>query len=284
MPGGRLSHDERRDIGAGLADGLGYAEIARRLGRPTSTVSREVARNGGADGYRADRALLATERRARRRGPAPLAARTQEAVDRGELRDELRDFGEQFVTMLVVTGLPRMASRVLVRLFLTDSGSLTAADLVGQLRVSPASVSKAVGYLEELDVVRRERDPRRRRERYVVDDDVWLRAWTRDTRSTANWADTARRGVAVVGADTPAGVRLDRMGDFFATLSADMASGPAGVEDALTLLAALMHAGAPADAGRLAAGLGWPTERVTEALRHAEPQRLTPAQRAALAR
>lgn len=280
MPGGRLSHDERRDIGAGLAEGLGYAEIARRLGRPTSTVSREVARNGGADGYRADRALRATERRARRRGPAPLAARPQEVVD----RDELHDFGEQFVTMLVATGLPRMASRVLVRLFLTDSGSLTAADLVGQLRVSPASVSKAVGYLEELDVVRRERDPRRRRERYVVDDDVWLRAWTRDTRSTANWADTARRGVAVVGADTPAGVRLDRMGDFFATLSADMASGPAGVEDALTLLAALMHAGAPADAGRLAAGLGWPAERVTEALRHAEPQRLTPAQRAALTR
>ncbi|MFB8440194.1 helix-turn-helix domain-containing protein [Streptomyces niveus] len=284
MPGGRLSHDERRDIGAGLAEGLGYAEIARRLGRPTSTVSREVARNGGADGYRADRALRATERRARRRGPAPLAARPREAADRDELRDELRVFGEQFVTMLVSTGLPRMASRVLVRLFLTDSGSLTAADLVGQLRVSPASVSKAVGYLEELDVVRRERDPRRRRERYVVDDDVWLRAWTRDTRSTANWADTARRGVAVVGADTPAGVRLDRMGDFFATLSAEMASGPAGVEDALTLLAALMHAGAPADAGRLAAGLGWPAERVTEALRHAEPQRLTPAQRAALAR
>lgn len=205
MPGGRLSHDERRDIGAGLAEGLGYAEIARRLGRPTSTVSREVARNGGADGYRADRALRATERRARRRGPAPLAARPQEVVDRGELRDELHDFGEQFVAMLVATGLPRMASRVLVRLFLTDSGSLTAADLVGQLRVSPASVSKAVGYLEELDVVRRERDPRRRRERYVVDDDVWLRAWTRDTRSTANWADTARRG-------SPSSARTPRPG------------------------------------------------------------------------
>lgn len=205
MPGGRLSHDERRDIGAGLAEGLGYAEIARRLGRPTSTVSREVARNGGADGYRADRALRATERRARRRGPAPLAVRPQEVVDRGELRDELHDFGEQFVTMLVATGLPRMASRVLVRLFLTDSGSLTAADLVGQLRVSPASVSKAVGYLEELDVVRRERDPRRRRERYVVDDDVWLRAWTRDTRSTANWADTARRG-------SPSSARTPRPG------------------------------------------------------------------------
>lgn len=280
MPGGRLTHEERRDIGAGLAEGVGYAEIARRLGRPTSTVSREVARNGGTDGYRADRALRATERRARRRGPAPLAPGPQDGID----RDELRYFDEQFVAMLVATGLPRMASRVLVRLFLTDSGSLTAADLVGQLRVSPASVSKAVGYLEGLDVVRRERDPRRRRERYVVDDDVWLRAWTRDTRSTTNWADTARRGAGIVGADTPAGVRLDRMGDFFATLSADMASGPAGVEDALTLLAALVHTNAPTDVGRLAAGLGWSAERVSDALRHAGPERLTPAQRAALVR
>lgn len=133
-------------------------------------------------------------------------------------------------------------------------------------------------------MVRRERDPRRRRERYVVDDDVWLRAWTRDTRSTTNWADTARRGAGIVGADTPAGVRLDRMGDFFATLSADMASGPAGVEDALTLLAALVHTNAPTDVGRLAAGLGWSAERVSDALRHAGPERLTPAQRAALVR
>ncbi|MFC8074260.1 helix-turn-helix domain-containing protein [Streptomyces sp. NPDC057307] len=277
MPGGRLTHEERRDIAAGLAEGLGYAEIARRLGRPTSTVSREVARNGGTDGYRADRALRATARRARRRAPTLPASSPQDSDS-----DELRCFAEQFGAVLVETGLPGMASRVLVRLFLTDSGGLTAADLVGRLRVSPASVSKAVSYLERLEVVRRERDPRGRRERYVVDDDVWLRAWTRDTRSTANWADTARRGVGVVGADTPAGARLDRMSRFFATLSEDMASGPAGVEDALTLLAALMHTKAPPDAEALAAGLGWSAERVTEALRHAGPDRLGPDQRAAL--
>ncbi|WP_219472016.1 helix-turn-helix domain-containing protein, partial [Nonomuraea rhizosphaerae] len=70
MPGGRLSHDDRREISAGLAEGLGYAEIARRLGRPTSTISREVSRNGGAGGYRADQAHRATEGRARRSRPA----------------------------------------------------------------------------------------------------------------------------------------------------------------------------------------------------------------------
>ncbi|WTL22863.1 helix-turn-helix domain-containing protein [Streptomyces sp. NBC_01506] len=175
-----------------------------------------------------------------------------------------------------------MASRVLARLFLADSGALTAADLVRRLRVSPASVSKAVGYLENLEMVRRERGPRRR-ERYVVDDDVWVRAWTRDTRSTANWAETARQGAGLVGESTPAGVRLDRMSQFFATLHDEMAPGPGGVDDALTVLAAVAHVGVPVDARLLATGLGWAAERVTEALRHAGPERLTPEQRAALA-
>src|ERR1051326_3508755 len=67
VPGGRLSQQERQKITAGLADGLSYAEIARRLDRPTSTVTREVMRNGGPAAYRADLAHYATEHRARRR-------------------------------------------------------------------------------------------------------------------------------------------------------------------------------------------------------------------------
>ncbi len=72
MPGGRLTQQERQQIALGLADGLAYAEIARRLDRPTSTITREVMRNGGPTGYRADLAHRATERRAhRRRRTAP---------------------------------------------------------------------------------------------------------------------------------------------------------------------------------------------------------------------
>jgi len=48
----RLTHDDRRFIAAGVSAGLGCAEIARRLGRPTSTVSREVCRYGGREVYR----------------------------------------------------------------------------------------------------------------------------------------------------------------------------------------------------------------------------------------
>src|SRR3954452_23280506 len=67
MPGGRLTQRDRQQIALGLADDLPYAEIARRLDRPTSTVTREVMRNGGPGAYRADLAHRATERRAHRR-------------------------------------------------------------------------------------------------------------------------------------------------------------------------------------------------------------------------
>lgn len=49
-----------------------------------------------------------------------------------------------------------MAARVLVCLYLTDSGTVTAADLVQRLRISPASVSHAVALLEQLGMLNRE--------------------------------------------------------------------------------------------------------------------------------
>ncbi|MFD5553153.1 helix-turn-helix domain-containing protein [Streptomyces sp. NPDC127068] len=263
MPGGRLSQEERRAIGAGLGEGLGFAEIARRLGRPTSTVSREVARNSGPGGYRAEHAHHATGRRARRgtlRPGAGGAAGTPDSV--------VTDFAEEFAAMMTANGLPRMAARVLARLFTADSGALTAAELVRQLQVSPASVSTAVGRLTELAVVRRERVPGRRQERYVLDDDLWFRAWENSSRSHARWAETARRGVGVVGSGTDAGRRLARMARFLGELSEDMAGGSTAevFGDAVTVTAALVQARVPLGADRLAEGLGWDRDRVALAL------------------
>jgi transposase, IS30 family len=69
-----LSLAEREEIALGLAQKLPYREIARRLGRPVSTVSREVRRNStrGRYRYRAAAAQARAEERARRPKPAKL--------------------------------------------------------------------------------------------------------------------------------------------------------------------------------------------------------------------
>ena len=51
-----LTLAEREDISRGIASGLSIREIARGLGRPASTVSREVTRHGGHLMYRASEA------------------------------------------------------------------------------------------------------------------------------------------------------------------------------------------------------------------------------------
>jgi DNA-binding transcriptional regulator GbsR (MarR family) len=265
VPGARLTQDDRRQIATWLAEGLGYAETARRLGRPTSTISREVARNGDSGDYRPEHAQQAAARRARLRKPARV---TQPTTD-GRPTELVRDFVEQFATLLTATGLPRMTARVFVCLLTSNAGSLTAADLVRQLQVSPASVSKSIGYLEEMDLVVRTSEPGSRRERYVIVDDVWLRAWRTDTGAHAKVADAAQRGTEILGADTPAGIRLGKMGQFFAWLSAQMSDSSLAenaVHDALTLLAALTYAARSLTVDELMTALDWPRRRVTDAV------------------
>src|SRR5947207_3615922 len=74
-PSGRyLSLEDREEIAVGIAAGESDAQIARRIERPRSTISRELARNcpRHADGrlyrrrYRAHSAQRKAEQRARR--------------------------------------------------------------------------------------------------------------------------------------------------------------------------------------------------------------------------
>ena len=68
----RLSLSEREEISRGIAAGVSMRCIARKLGRAPSTVSREVAANGGRVRYRATGAHTASRHRARRPKPAKL--------------------------------------------------------------------------------------------------------------------------------------------------------------------------------------------------------------------
>jgi IS30 family transposase len=90
-PSGRyLSFAEREEVALWRAQGHGVREVARRLGRAASTVSRELRRNaatrGGGLEYRATTAQWHAERAARRPKPARLA--TNPAL-RAYVRDRL---------------------------------------------------------------------------------------------------------------------------------------------------------------------------------------------------
>ena len=61
-----LTPSEREEISRGLAAGESLRAIAVRLGRPASTVCREVNRNGGRRNYRAQKAEERASKRARR--------------------------------------------------------------------------------------------------------------------------------------------------------------------------------------------------------------------------
>ena len=72
-----LQTAEREEISRGVAAGLSIREIARRLGRAASTVSREIGRNGDRSRYRAGEADARAWHRARRPQPCLLARRSR---------------------------------------------------------------------------------------------------------------------------------------------------------------------------------------------------------------
>jgi IS30 family transposase len=94
-----LSLQEREEISRGLAAEDSLRTIAARIGRSPSTVSREVARNGRRQSYRAGSADLAALSRGKRPKPAKLAVGA-------ELRAEV-------VTRLELNWSPQQISRFL---------------------------------------------------------------------------------------------------------------------------------------------------------------------------
>ena len=100
VSGRYLSLAEREEIAVGVAAGQSLREIAARLGRPASTVSREVRRNSNCRGrYRAVAAQAQAEWRAVRPKTAKLA---RNRVLRGWVQDKLeqRWSPEQISVML----------------------------------------------------------------------------------------------------------------------------------------------------------------------------------------
>jgi IS30 family transposase len=133
----RLSLAEREEISRGLAAGLTLTAIAHGVGRSTSTISREVARNHGPRGYRAVAADRLAEARTRRPKPAKLAV---DAVLRAHVEQRLAQrWSPQQISARLVCDFPddpRMRvshETIYTSLFVQARGALRA-ELTGCLR------------------------------------------------------------------------------------------------------------------------------------------------------
>jgi len=137
----RLSLLEREEISRGIAAGMSLAAIGRALGRPTSTVSREVARNNGRGAYRAGRADRQAELLTRRPKAAKLAV-NQVLRQRVEADLEARWSPQQIAARLKLAwpdepGMHVSHETIYTSLFVQSRGTLRQ-ELTGFLRTGRA--------------------------------------------------------------------------------------------------------------------------------------------------
>lgn len=131
-------------------------------------------------------------------------------------------FIERLALGLTEMGWPRMGARVFAALMVDEGGRMTAGELSATLQVSPAAISGAVRYLEQLGLIAKERVPGDRRDYYRVQDDLWYASFLRRDRMMKLWIDTASEGVQLLGARTEAGKRLADMRDFFDFIATEL--------------------------------------------------------------
>jgi DNA-binding transcriptional regulator GbsR (MarR family) len=143
----------------------------------------------------------------------------------GGVRDEdaVARFVERFGLTFSEAGVPRMPARVFSALLVSDEGRRTAAELAETLRVSPAAVSNAVRYLTQVGLVAREREPGEQRDHYRIHGgDTWYEVTIKRDAMLVRWQEDLREGIEAVGADTPAGKRLEETRRFYEFVHGEM--------------------------------------------------------------
>jgi IS30 family transposase len=128
---------EREEISRGLAAGWSARRVAAGLGRSSSTVSREIARNGGRDGYRAARA----DRRAWDRACRPKRCLLSVDV---RLRDAVAEklserWSPEQISGWLAVEYPqdetmRVSAETIYKTLFVQSRGALKKELVGQLR------------------------------------------------------------------------------------------------------------------------------------------------------
>jgi len=138
---------------------------------------------------------------------------------------------ERIAAALAQAGLARLPSRVFAALLVDDDGRMTSAELGSALGVSPAGVSGAVGYLEQLGMLRRERVRGSRKDVYVVDDDAWHQTMMRHDQIYGPIKASLDHAVSMLGPDAPSHRRLALTRDFLSFVEDELDSIAAKWED-----------------------------------------------------
>ncbi|OKI00280.1 MarR family transcriptional regulator [Streptomyces sp. CB02923] len=150
-------------------------------------------------------------------------AEQQQREGTGRDEEAVSRFVERFAAELTEAGMQRMAARVFAALLTADSAALTSAELSERLQISPAAVSGAIRYLVQVGMVRREREPGTRRDRYRLQNELWYETLGNRDHMLTRWEDVLREGAKSLGPDSPAGARVAETVAFFEFMQGELA-------------------------------------------------------------
>jgi hypothetical protein len=142
-------------------------------------------------------------------------------AEEGSHDDVLRVI-EHFALLLTDSGVPRMPARVFAYMLADDATRHTAPELAAGLRVSPAAVSGAVRYLQQVGFVIRGREPGARLDHYRLRDDLWYEMYITRLTALDNWERVLGEAADLLGPGRPGAARLRESQEFFAFLQSDL--------------------------------------------------------------
>jgi DNA-binding transcriptional regulator GbsR (MarR family) len=147
---------------------------------------------------------------------------SRDAPGAGSAGDEVLRVVERFALLLTESGVPRMPARVFAYMLADDADGHTAGGLAAGLRVSPAAISGAVRYLQQLGFLVKEREPGARTDHYRLRDDLWYELWNTRMAIVHRWEEVMAEGAELISPDRPGGARLREAREFFAFVAADL--------------------------------------------------------------
>jgi hypothetical protein len=128
---------------------------------------------------------------------------------------EVDEFAEQMAATLASAGFPRMAARVMMALMVTESGRLTADELMDRLGVSAAAVSGAVRFLQSLTIIRRRTIPGTRRHQYELPEHPWYDAASAQGPLYTQLIGLSEKGLTAMPDGSNVAHRTSEMVDYF---------------------------------------------------------------------